>query len=119
MDVLDQPLVTSEQRVVQYAGFGVRLGAMIIDSLIIGVVTLAATYYNIFTAKSTLLLIIVTLVSTAYKPLMEYFFGATVGKMALRLKVVNTQLDRADFSEIFLRNIFNIIPSLITLVLTV
>jgi uncharacterized RDD family membrane protein YckC len=50
---------------------------------------------------------------------MEYNYGATLGKMALRLKVVNLQFEKADLQEILLRNIFHIVPPLITLFITI
>ncbi len=50
---------------------------------------------------------------------MEYIYGATLGKMALKLRVVDAQFEKAGLQEILLRNIFNIVPSLITLVFTI
>lgn len=75
-------------------------------------------YFNVTSAKSSLLLAVVTLLTLAYKPIMEYVYGATLGKMALKLKVVDAQFEKAGLQEILLRNIFHIVPSLVTLFFT-
>jgi uncharacterized RDD family membrane protein YckC len=118
MEVIDQPFVQSSQTGVKYGGFWVRLGALIIDGLILAPVTFGITYFNITTWKSPLLLVVLTLISLAYKPFMESTYGATLGKMAFKLKVLNLNFEKASLQEILLRNIFNIVPALFTLAFT-
>jgi hypothetical protein len=70
------------------AGFWVRVGASIIDSLIfipIGILS----YWNMISFKSTVVLVLISLPGLMYKPFMESFFGATLGKMSCRLKVID------------------------------
>jgi uncharacterized RDD family membrane protein YckC len=120
MEILDAPQTeTIDPNTVIYGGFWVRFGAMFIDGLVLAPVSVGVTYYNATSAKSPILLAVITLLSLAYKPVMEYIYGATLGKMALKLRVVDAQFEKAGLQEILLRNIFNIVPSLVTLVFTV
>jgi uncharacterized RDD family membrane protein YckC len=121
MEILDapQPNATVDPNNVIYGGFWVRFGAMFIDGLVLAPVSIGVMYFNVTSAKSSLLLAVVTLLTLAYKPVMEYIYGATLGKMALKLRVVDSQFEKPGIQEIFLRNIFNIVPSLIILVFTI
>ena len=60
-----------------------------------------------------------SIAGTAYKPFCEYEYGATLGKMALKLKVVNQQFEKANLQEVLLRNVFQIVLTLVGLVTTV
>jgi uncharacterized RDD family membrane protein YckC len=119
MEILDQPPVDPTITNVKYGGFWSRFGALFIDGLVLAPVSFGLNYLNISSWKSSLLLILITLVSIAYKPFMEYTYGATLGKMALKLKVTNLNFESANLSEILLRNIFHIVPQLLALLLTV
>lgn len=119
MEVLDESQVHLNQNEVAYGGFWTRLGALLVDAVVLAPVTLCVLYFNIISWKSPAILVVLTLVSLAYKPFCEFFYGATLGKMALRLKVVNLQLEKANLQEILLRNIFHIVPSLVSLFLTI
>ncbi|MBX2874662.1 MAG: RDD family protein [Saprospiraceae bacterium] len=77
---------------IRYAGFGVRLGASLLDSLALFPLV-GLNYYNIFHTKSLSFALLLALLSALYKPLMEFYYGATVGKMLLRIRVVNYQLE--------------------------
>jgi uncharacterized RDD family membrane protein YckC len=118
MEVLDQTAIQTNQKVVKYGTFWPRLGATIIDGLILAPLTLGLAYFNVTTWKSTLILVAFSLVGVIYKPFMELNYGATFGKMALNLKVVNLQFDRPNLSEILLRNVFHLAASLLTLLFT-
>ena len=118
-EILDQPLGTPDRSTVKYGGFWQRFGAVFIDGLILAPVTFGLTYFNITSWKSSLLLIVVSLLGIAYKPVMEIMYGASLGKMALKLKVTNLEFEKADVGQILLRNIFHIVPQLITLAFTV
>jgi uncharacterized RDD family membrane protein YckC len=119
MEILDEPQLNVDRNSVLYAGFWPRLGALFLDGLILTPLTFGVMYFNITSWKSVPVLVIVTVLSLSYKPFMEYNYGATLGKMALRLKVVNLQFEKADLQEILLRNIFHIVPPLITLFITI
>jgi uncharacterized RDD family membrane protein YckC len=119
LDLPDQPMFDqNEARKVKYAGFWPRFGALFVDGIILAPITFGVTYLNISSTKSSLLLLLMTLVSIGYKPFLEYMYGATWGKMALKLKVTNADFEKAELKEILLRNVFNIIPALITLLYT-
>ncbi|MHC4158658.1 MAG: RDD family protein [Planctomycetota bacterium] len=70
------------------AGFWVRVGAYLIDFLIFIPIVLLS-FWNMFGLKSTILLILISLPGLVYKPFMESYFGATLGKMACRIKVID------------------------------
>lgn len=70
------------------AGFWIRVGAHIIDSVIfipIGILSI----WNTYSFKSIAVLISMSLPGLIYKPFMESFFGATLGKMACGIKVID------------------------------
>ncbi len=72
------------------AGFWIRVGAYIIDGLVfIPIVGLAT--WNRFSLKSSMLAVLIAVPGFLYKPCMESFFGATLGKMACAIKVINAQ----------------------------
>lgn len=70
------------------AGFWIRVGANIIDGLIfipIGILSI----WNTYSLKSTAVLVLIILPGFIYKPFMESFFGATLGKMSCKIKVID------------------------------
>ena len=70
-----------------FAGFGVRLLASIVDFIVLLPLLGASVYFT--TMNLSLEGVIgVTILSLLYKPLMEGVYGATVGKMVCKLKVV-------------------------------
>jgi uncharacterized RDD family membrane protein YckC len=115
---LDEPIIQRENVRVIYGGFWPRLGALFIDAIILAPISFGLTYYNIVSMKSGAVMMLVAVASIAYKPIMEFYYGATLGKMALNLKVTNLDFERADLQTILLRNIFHIAPPLITALLS-
>jgi uncharacterized RDD family membrane protein YckC len=91
-----------------YATFWERFWALLIDGLVIGVITGLINFYNELYSKSIPLLIIISLIGLVYKPFLEYRYGATVGKMAMKLTVVNYEFQKINIKEALLRNIFEI-----------
>ncbi|MHC4437556.1 MAG: RDD family protein [Planctomycetota bacterium] len=70
------------------AGFWIRVGASFIDWLIfipIGILSI----WNTYSLKSTVVLVLISLPGLIYKPFMESFFGATLGKMSCKIKVID------------------------------
>jgi uncharacterized RDD family membrane protein YckC len=116
MEVLDQPLIETK---VRYGAFWPRVGASLIDTLVVAPVIFGVMYFNIVSWKSTGLLILANIVVIAYKPFMEYGYGATLGKMALGLRVVDLQLGQPNLNNVLLRNIFHIAGSILSLIVTV
>ena len=91
------------------AGFWIRFGAYIIDSLIfIPIVILGI--WNTFTLKSTALLVLISLPWLIYKPFMESFFGATLGKMSCGIKVIDDDGNKLSLFGAYVR----FLPFLIT-----
>lgn len=117
-EILDQPLIEANRDTVKYGGFWKRLAAMLIDGVILTPVTLGITYFNIINWKNPAIFIVVSLAGMAYKPVMECLYGATLGKMVLKLTVVNSDLEMAGVGTILLRNSLTLVPSILTLVMT-
>lgn len=72
------------------AGFWIRLGAYIIDTLVF-IPLMILGFWNTLSLKSMGVLIASSVPGFLYKPCMEAFFGATLGKMACGIKVINAQ----------------------------
>ena len=68
---------------IRFAKFWARFGALLIDGILILIVTVPVTFYNVTHWKTPLFFILTSLVTIIYKPFMEYRFGATLGKMAV------------------------------------
>lgn len=92
------------QEETQYASFWIRLGAAVIDMLVLFPI-IGLNIYNQFDTKSIALLYFLTLASSLYKPLMEWRFGATLGKMACKIKVLNEDLKPIGIDQSFGRYI--------------
>lgn len=78
----------SSPKEIKYAGFWIRVAASLVDGIVttpIGILII----YNFIVIKSYPLMVLFTILSMLYKPLMEWRYGATLGKMALKIKVVN------------------------------
>lgn len=93
---------------ITYGSFWQRAGALILDGLILAPVSLPLTLLNITSWKSIPILILSTILLTLYKPFMEYRFSATLGKMAMKLSIVDYNLEKPSMPQILLRNIFHI-----------
>lgn len=107
-----------------YADFGPRLLASIIDGLIIGLPIALFTFVflqsSLFSEESAILYEIITsLIMLTYKPLMEYYKMQTVGKMAMRIKVISGDLKRITLRQAFLRIIFEGSRSAINLLIAI
>ena len=84
------------------AGFWIRVGASIIDYLIfipLGILS----YWNTFSLKSTAVLILASLPGLIYKPFMESFFGATLGKMSCKIKVIGDGGNKLSLFNAYIR----------------
>jgi uncharacterized RDD family membrane protein YckC len=95
-----------------YGKFWPRFWALLIDALILAVLT-PLVLYNKSHWNSGFLLIIIASIQISYKPFFEWRYGATPGKMALRLKVVNYDYAKASLNEILLRNAYQVAGGLV------
>jgi uncharacterized RDD family membrane protein YckC len=100
---------------VVYATFWNRFSAYLIDTLVIILIALPSTIYNVLNVKSFWLYLLVTIITLLYKPILEYLFGATIGKMFLDLKVTNQSFEKITLKQSFFRSSILIVPPLILL----
>lgn len=90
-----------------FGSFRDRFLASLIDGLVLLPLVLV-DWFNKSSFKILPLMVITFLIGFLYKLLFELKYGATIGKMALKLKVVNKEFQRVNLSEVVLRNIFDI-----------
>ena len=84
------------------AGFWIRAGATVIDYLIfipIGILS----FWNTYSLKSIVVLVLISLPGLLYKPFMESFFGATLGKMSCKIKVIDDNGKKLSFFNAYIR----------------
>ena len=100
-----------------YAGFFVRLAAYIIDCILVGLALLVIKIPYLFVwiinpdtfigkpmlFKFSLIDIILYLLSLVYFVLMTYFFGATLGKKALKIKVIKQNNEKLSLIDVIYR----------------
>ena len=103
-----QPLYGQPQ--LQYVGVGPRFLAYLIDSIIIGVV--AGILSVVFRNAPGLSGALTAVLAFAYFIVMEATQGATLGKMALGLRVVKTDGSPISWTESVIRNLLRIIDGL-------
>lgn len=85
-----------------FATFGQRVLASIIDFFVF-IPIIALNFYNMFDLKQTSIAYLVVFLTSVYKPFMEFQYGATLGKMAQKLKVVNMDYGKIELDEAVLR----------------
>jgi uncharacterized RDD family membrane protein YckC len=96
------------------AGFWIRVGAHIIDSVIF-LPFAALSFWNMFSLKSIPVLILMVLMGLIYKPFMEAFFGATLGKMACKVKVIDAEGNKLSLLRAYVRYLPFLVASVIGL----
>jgi uncharacterized RDD family membrane protein YckC len=93
---------TSSNETVVYATFMQRMYAFIVDCLVFIPLNLLSNF-NTLSIKSLALSVLITVVWWIYKPVMEWKFGATLGKMVLKIRVVDEELKAISFNQAALR----------------
>jgi uncharacterized RDD family membrane protein YckC len=116
--ILDQPAIQQDKSQIKYGTFWRRVGGTFLDWLVMVPFSYGIAYLNSASWRSSVILVLLSLIPLGYKPLMEFRYGATLGKMALNLRVRNLEFAEASLGAILLRNIFHIIPLLISLLST-
>jgi len=94
------------------AGFWIRVLASVIDSAIFIPLSIFS-FLNLMFFKNTALLMLTILPSFLYKPLMESFYGATLGKMACGIRVIDNIGQKLSLEIAYLRFLPFILTSLI------
>jgi len=102
----------SKIRNVEYATFLDRFLAALLD-FIITLGPLGYITYLGYTGKSLMLLVGTTIIGMLYKPVMEGVWGATLGKMIMKVTMVDSDLDQIDLGQSIMKNGIYIINSLI------
>lgn len=103
------------EKVNKYGSWLNRLLAYIIDIIIITMVVMPLNYLNITGEKSFIFYLLITLLSVSYKPLTEFYYKRTIGKHFLKLTVVSINFNPIGIAQSYLRNIFFILPSLLSI----
>ena len=111
-------LLDFEKINVTYATFGQRLSACLIDLLVFAPL-IVLDWANNTKWKSMALMIIIALVSMLYKPFCEFMYGRTIGKMSMKILVVNTEFNKIALSQAILRNIFDLSERIYSLVTSI
>ncbi len=96
------------------AGFWIRAVAHVVDNLIF-IPLIGIGIYNLLVIKSALLMFLIAIPGFFYKPLMESYYGATLGKMACGIQVMDAKGQKLSLSAAYLR----FIPFLISNVVAV
>ena len=104
----EESIFDEEQQPVVYAGFWKRFAALLIDWLLLVMLSFIITKSNI-AWNGKVVLFITGLAGFTYKPLMEYLYGATLGKKAMSIVVTNQVYEKPILKEVLLRNIFGIV----------
>ena len=92
------------ERYAKPAGFWIRVVASLVDGLVFLPVVILS-FVNLFSIKSIPLLVVMSIPQFLYKPLMEARYGATLGKMACGLKVIDDQGAGITVSQAYTRYI--------------
>lgn len=113
---LENLLTDFEEPEYNYVGFWPRFGALLIDAVVLWAIAIPLNWF-LSDWTSPLGIIISSLIPFLYNPILEYKFGATIGKMALGIKIVNYDLQRLTISNVILRNIIYFSIEIVTLAL--
>jgi uncharacterized RDD family membrane protein YckC len=99
---------------VSYVGLWPRFGALMIDGIILAVFNYSLGYL-LNDGNNPLPIILTSVLPLLYNPILEYMYGATLGKMALGIKIVNYDLEKLTITNVVMRNMIYIGIELITL----
>ncbi len=111
MEILDSDNIRKHS-IVEYANFGNRLLASLVD-FVVTALPIGGSFYFGFIEKNLILMLLCTLIAALYKPLMEGIYGATFGKMAVGILMVDSDNEPIDLVQSFMKNGFYLISSAI------
>ena len=98
----------------EFAGFWRRVGATVIDTLLV-LSLFPLSYYNMIQWKSMPLLLVLATIPLLYKNYCEYTWGATLGKYLNGIVVTTENFQKPSLKDIIFRNCFNIAAGLVSL----
>jgi uncharacterized RDD family membrane protein YckC len=110
----EESIFDEEQQPVVYVGFWKRFAALFIDWLLLVMLSFIITKSGI-AWNGTVVMFITVLAGLIYKSLMEYLYGATLGKKAMSIVVTNKVYEKPNLQEVLLRNIFGIVFKIVNL----
>ena len=84
------------------AGFWIRVGASIIDGLVFIPIPILA-FWNMLSLRNTTMLVLLAIPGFLYKPFMEAYFGATLGKMSCGIKVIDAEGKKLSLFTAYIR----------------
>ena len=112
-----------------YASIGLRFGAMVLDGILLWIVSFGTQMVVMVSAASTMrsspeialvvqivLMVVQLAIGVLYEGLMVGKFGATLGKMACKIKVVTADGGRVTYPRAFGRYFAKLLSSLICLI---
>jgi len=88
----------------EFANFWNRVAASLLDILAL-TIPIVLNSVNLYYWKILPLMIILNFSIIFYKPFMEYKYGATFGKMALKLKVINLDNNSLTINQSIIRSL--------------
>ena len=89
-ETLDSDFLDTNDTAPTFVGFGPRLGAALLDFLVMIPLTAGAMYFTAFSPNMGLYFLLF-LLTVLYKPVCEKMFGGTPGKLLLKQKVVGKE----------------------------
>jgi len=93
---------TVQWQPVGYATVLQRMFALMVDSIVFLPFNLLSQY-NLFYLKSYPLMVFIAVVWWLYKPLMEWRYGATLGKMVVKIRVLDDRMQGISLNQALLR----------------
>ena len=97
------------------AGFWIRVVASLIDSLVF-IPIILLSFINMGSIKSVFVFFLIAIPGLIYKPFMESYYGATLGKMALGLKVIGKNGEKLNLQSAYIRFIPFLISSIVAFI---
>jgi len=101
-----------EEGPVEYATFWNRALASIVDSLALLIPSTGLTFYGLY-EKSLPLVLAGAALAMVYKVWMEGTYGATLGKMAVKIKMINSARQPISLGESLQKNLIYVISQVI------
>jgi uncharacterized RDD family membrane protein YckC len=108
MEQMENLLNDFEEPQYNYVGFWPRFGALFIDGIILIAVAYLLRIPFAELDNKLVVLIVTAIIPLFYNLFLEYKYGATLGKMLLKIKIVNYELQPPSISNVILRNIIYI-----------
>lgn len=97
---MNQP--TIQWQPVGYAKALQRVFALMVDCIVFLPLNLLAQH-NVLALKSFPLVILITVAWWVYKPVMEWRYGATLGKMVVKIRVLDSSMQNISLNQALLR----------------